>query len=332
MRTASRLLAGGLCAALASAGLACGSDDSGSGGGGEEKVSVAYVSPFVANAYQISYECGMVEAAKDDGSIDLSTSGSPEFSPDAQIPVIQAAAAKQPDVLITSATDADALAGPLREVKESGSEVIVYDTLLNDDSIPAFQIGSDNYGGGVQIAETLGEALDGKGKVLPIDLAPGVKSTNDRASGFIDTIKEKYPDIELLDTQFDELNPQKSASIVQATLSANPDLAAIVPMYNDGAIAALSALKSGSADDVAVYTFDADPRIVDALRDGQIEAVASQQPYLQAKETLEMMRQTLDDEEVDKETLTPMELVTADNVDDKKIQESAFYVDERCSA
>src|SRR4029078_8945333 len=78
-----------------------------------------------------------------------------------------------------------------------------------------------------------------------------------------------------------------NASIVNASLSANPNLTAIVPMYNDAANAALAALRArNKVGTVKMFTFDGDPKIITAVRNGDIEAVVSQQPGPQADKTL----------------------------------------------
>jgi ribose transport system substrate-binding protein len=307
---------------------ACGSDNGGStakSGGGAAAAKYAFVSPNTGNAFHISYQCGLVRAAKAAG-VSLDVQGSNKFAADAQIPIVQAEAAKKPDALITAATDTRALRAPLNQIKQAGTKVILYDTGLDDTSVAESFIASDNVGGGRLVADALAKSLGGKGLVLPIDLAPGVASTNARAKGFIEQIK-KYPGIKVLPTQFDNITPTKDAQIVSATLSTHPDLAAIVPTYNDAAIASLAALKGNDrGKNVKMFTFDADPRIVDAIKAGRIEAAATQQPYLQAQETLDQAMAAVAGKPVKKSELIPMITVTKDNVGDKSLADKGFYV------
>jgi ribose transport system substrate-binding protein len=154
-----------------------------------------------------------------------------------------------------------------------------------------------------------------------------VESTNARAKGFLEQIK-KYRGIDVLPTQYDNITPTKDAQIVSATLGAHPDLDAIVPTYNDAAIASLAALKGNDrGGKIRMFTFDADPRIVDAIKDGRIEAAATQQPFLEAKDTLDQAMAAVAGKPVKKTELIPMIMVNKGNVDDPSIAKKGFYVE-----
>jgi ribose transport system substrate-binding protein len=325
----SRLLGAGLLVAAVAAAAGCGSDDSSGGGassgGGDKAASAkyAYVSPNTGNAFHISFQCGLVRAAKVAG-VSLDVQGSNKFAADAEIPIVQAAGAKNPDALITAAADSRALRAPLAALKANGTKIVLYDTGLDDTSVAESFVASDNEGGGRLVASVVGKALGGKGTVLPIDLAPGVASTNARAKGFLDGMKQ-FSGIKVLDTQYDNITPTKDAQIVSATLSRTPDLTAIVPMYNDAAIASLPALGSAHKD-VKIFTFDADPRIVDAIKSGRIQAAATQQAYLEAKETLAQAMAAVGGKPVKKQELIPMIMVDKGNVNDRSIADKGYYV------
>ena len=58
--------------------------------------SLAFVNPASANSYQIAYQCGIVEYAKSEGFNLTSVADNSTFTVEAQIPLLQAAAAKSP--------------------------------------------------------------------------------------------------------------------------------------------------------------------------------------------------------------------------------------------
>lgn len=307
-----------------------GGGDGGGGGGDNSDITIAYSSPNTGNNYHISFQCGVVDAAKELG-VTLSVSGANDFSPSTQIPILNAAAAEQPDALITAPTDVTALIGPLQTIKAAGTQIIIYDTGLDDDTVAAATITADNEGGGVLAAQQLVELMGEEGKVLIIDIAAGVASTNARTDGVISELS-KYPGIEVLDVQYDNLDPTRDAQIVDATLAAHPDLTAIVPVYNQAATGAITALKAnGRLADIPVITFDADPGIVQALRDGEVAAVVNQTPFEQARVAVENAIKAVRGEAID-ETLVrmPMPVITQANVDDPEIVKD-FYVDQLCN-
>jgi len=61
-----------------------------------------------------------------------------------------------------------------------------------------FFIGQDLYQGGVAAAEALAKEIGGKGKVAIVTGFYSVYGHEQRRLGFVDTIKEKYPDIKII--------------------------------------------------------------------------------------------------------------------------------------
>ncbi len=307
-----------------------GGESTGDAGGSDEQITIAYSSPNTGNNYHISFQCGVVKAAEEAG-VALDITGANSFSASVQIPIINAIAATAPDALITAPTDTTALIGPLSQVKAAGTQIIIYDTGLDDDTIAAATVTADNEGGGVLAAQELVKLMGENGKVLLIDIAAGVASTNARAAGVISELS-KYPGITILDTQYDGADPTKDADIVNATLAAHPDLTAIVPVYNQAATGAVTALKAnGKLADIPVITFDADPGIVQAVRDGDIAVVVNQTPFEQARIAVDDAIKAVKGEPI-AETLvrTPMPVLTKANIDDPAMQ-AEFYVDKLCT-
>ncbi|MDQ1629064.1 MAG: ribose transport system substrate-binding protein [Actinomycetota bacterium] len=293
-------------------------------------VNITYNSPNTGNNYHISFQCGVVKAAKELGA-NLKITGSSTFSPSEQIPVINAIAATKPDALITAPTDVTALLQPLEQLKAAGTKIIIYDTGLKDESVAEATVTADNEGGGTTAAKELVKIMGEKGKVLIIDIAAGVASTNARAKGVIDELA-KYPGIKVLDTEYDNADPTKDAAIVDATLAAHPDLTAIVPVYNQAATGAVTALKAnGKIADIPVVTFDADPGIIASIRSGDIALVVNQTPFEQARVAVEDAIKAIKGEPIaEKVVRLPMPVVTKANVDDPELAKE-FYVDKLCS-
>ena len=298
--------------------------------GSAADITIAYSSPNTGNNYHISFQCGIVKAAKD-LNVKLLVSGAAQFSPATQIPVINAVGANHPDALITAPTDINALIQPLQQIKDAGAKIIIYDTGLKDDSIASATVTADNEGGGVVAAQQLVKLMGTTGKVLIVDIAAEVASTNARAAGVIKELS-KYPGIKILPTQYDNEDPVKDAQITDATLAANPDLTAIVPVYNEAATGVVTALKAnGRVGKIPVITFDADPGIVQAVKDGSIAAVVNQTPFAQARTAVEDAIKAVKGEKIDPTLVRmPMPVVTKDNIDDPKITKE-FYVDKLCN-
>ena len=72
-------------------------------------------------------------------------------------------------------------------------------------------------------ADALAELIGEEGKVMVINVNPGISSTDARQAGFEEQIAT-YPDIEYIGTEFSNNEPARAAEIVTAALAANPDL------------------------------------------------------------------------------------------------------------
>ena len=153
----------------------------------------------------------------------VNVQGPDAFDATLQNPIIDAVVASGPDAILVAPNDVEASAGPLERAQEAGIEVILVDTTVNDESIGASRIASDNFQGGVTAADALAEMIGEEGTVMVISVNPGISSTDARQAGFEEQIAT-YPDIEYIGTEFSNNEPARAAEIVTATLAANPDL------------------------------------------------------------------------------------------------------------
>src|SRR4029078_6205701 len=86
---------------------------------------------------------------------------------------------------------------PVEEAKTAGVPTVIIDSALESPSIVSF-VATDNRKGGVLGADRLGELLGGKGKVILLRYAEGSASTEEREAGFLQEMKAKYPNIEII--------------------------------------------------------------------------------------------------------------------------------------
>ncbi len=139
-------------------------------------------------------------------------------------------------------------------------------------------------------------------------------------------MKAKYPNIKVLDVQFDEESPTKDAEIVNATIAAHPELTAIMPAYNEATVGAVTALKAnGKAGQYKIVTFDADPTEVQYLQNGDVQAVINQTPYAQAAKAFELAILALQGQPIPQRlNRLPMPVVTKANLSDPAISRELY--------
>jgi ribose transport system substrate-binding protein len=262
--------------------VACGGDDDngggggGSAGGGGKNYKMTLIAGVKGDEFYITMNCGAQEKAKELG-VSLDFQGPDEFDAAQQTPIVDAVAAKSPDAILIAPTDTKALFAPITQAAQN-SKIVLVDTTLDDPSMAVSQIASDNTAGGKTAGETLLKLIGGKGKVMVINVKPGISTTDQRGQGFEEAVKGK-PGVTYLGQEYSQDDPAKAAAIVTATLSKNPDLKGIFATNLFSAEGAASGLRqAGKLGDVKIVGFDAGPKQVQDLKDGLVQALIAQKP------------------------------------------------------
>ena len=116
---------------------------------------------------------------------------------DEQIKVVENFITSGVDGMVLAPLDNKALVRPVETASNAKIPVVIIDSGLESDKYASF-VSTDNYVGGKMGGDYLGKLLNGKGNVLMLRYAVGSASTTNREQGFLDAIKEKYPDIKVL--------------------------------------------------------------------------------------------------------------------------------------
>src|SRR3954451_6950601 len=268
-----------LAAGLALVVAACGSDDSGGGGsssGGKKTYKMTLIAGVKGDEFYITMNCGAQAEAKKLG-VTVDFQGPDEFDASQQTPIVDAVTAKSPDAILIAPTDTKALFAPITQAAQN-SKIVLVDTTLDDPSMAVSQIASDNVAGGKTAGDTLLKLIGGKGKVMIINVKPGISTTDQRGKGFEDAVKGKSG-VEYLGQEYSNNDPAKAAAIVTATLAKNPDLKGIFATNLFSAEGAASGLRqAGKQNQVKIVGFDAGPKQVEDLKAGTVQALIAQRP------------------------------------------------------
>jgi ribose transport system substrate-binding protein len=284
-------------------------------------VNVTFVQGVIGDEFYISMECGVQDAAAEIGGITVDVQGPDAFDATLQNPIIDSVVASGPDAILIAPNDVEASAEPLQRAQDAGIQVILVDTVVNDESIGASRIASDNFGGGVAAADALAELIGEEGEVLVVNVNPGISTTDLRQQGFEEQIAT-YPDIEYIGTEFSNNDPARAAEIVTATLAAHPDLAGVFATNLFSAQGTATGLvQAGVQGDVPVVGFDAGPAQVEQLEAGDVQALVMQKPYDIGYQGVQQAVLAVLGEEVTPEIQTDFVVATADNMDDPEINQ-----------
>jgi ribose transport system substrate-binding protein len=273
--------------------------------------------------FYISMECGAQEAA-DALGMSLDVQGPDRFDATLQNPMLDAVAAAAPDALLVAPNDRTASAGPLANIQESGTTVVLVDTIVDDPSIGVSRIATDNHLGGVKAAEALELlGLEAGAKVLAISTDPGVSSVDARIEGFNEKAAE-LGYVLVSETQYSHNEASTAAQIVSAQLQADPDLAGVFAANLFTAQGVATGVRQAGAEGVQVVGFDAGPDQVLQLQAGDVQALVAQQPFTIGRMGVEQAAAALTGGEVTADIQTESTVVTMDNIDDPEVAQFLY--------
>ncbi|MGI9503707.1 MAG: ABC transporter substrate-binding protein [Geminicoccaceae bacterium] len=298
----------------------------------QDKLTIALIPGLTTDAFYITMRKGAEHAAEALG-VELVFQGGPEFNPTVQVPVLNAVIARQPDAILIAPTDKQQLIAPLKQAVDAGIKVVTVDTFIDDGQyqdgrgegdFPLSYIASDNVLGGVMAGHALAAAVGETGKVYVSNVKPGISTTDQREEGFVQAMAD-YPDIEVLETQFNDDDANKAASQLQAVLARNPDLVGVFGANLFSAIGAADGVKSvGKTGEIKVVAFDAPSRIVDDIKSGLIDMAIAQHPAEIGYYGVMTAYAALTDQSIPISIGTGFTVMDASNIDDPAIQKFVY--------
>jgi ribose transport system substrate-binding protein len=195
-----------------------------------------------------------------------------------------------------------------------------YQTGSGDGDFPLSYIASDNIEGGRMAARFMADAIGGSGQVYVSNVRPGISTTDQREEGFIAELSENFPDIEVLDTQYNENDASLAASQFQAVLARSPEVSGVFGANLFSALGAANGVEAaGATDDVTVIAFDAPQSIVDNIGSGLVDAAIAQHPAEIGYFGVVAAYAALTGQSIPTSIGTGFTVINADNVNDENI-------------
>lgn len=194
-------------------------------------------------------------------------------------------------------------------------------------------IQSNNTNGGALAADYVIEQLGdeaGPHKVGVIELHAGSVVGEERVAEFVSTL-EAEDNFEIVSSLDGNDTVDGGFAAAQDMLSANPDLRVIYAANDDSAIGAQRAMETAGksvADGFILIGFDGADGALDLIEEGLMSATVAQDPYgqgIKAVETvLDLLEGTVEYDDAEAKTiLFPVEIVTADTLDDFRSSRAA---------
>jgi len=291
--------------------------------------TITLIPGLTTDAFYITMNRGAQAAAEALG-ITVNFQGAEEFNPTLQVPVLDSVIARRPDAILIAPTDSTQLIAPLQRAVDAGIPVVTVDTFIGDGQygdgqgdgdFPLSYVASDNLEGGRIAARAMAEAIGGEGAVYVSNVRPGISTTDQREEGFKQELAENYPNIQVLETQYNENDASTAASQFQAVLARTPDLRGVFGANLFSALGAANGVQAaGRAEDVTVIAFDAPPSIVDNIASGLVDMAIAQHPAEIGYFGVVTAYAHLTGQSVPRLIGTGFTIITAENVDDPEVQ------------
>ncbi len=238
-----------------------------------------------------------------------------------QIQIVETLTNAGVDALVLTPLDDRALVRPVVEARKAGIPTVIFNSALQGSNHVAF-IATDNFRGGILAAERVGALLEGKGKLILIRLKEGVEGTTKREEGFLQTIRSKFPEIQILsDNQYAGVSTEQAYQTSENLLARFNDVEAIFTPNESSTFGCLRALQDhGLAGKIVHVGFDSSSKLIEALAKKEIFGLVLQDPfrmgYLSVRAAVAYLRREPFETSVD----TGVFLATPENMNDPNIR------------
>lgn len=218
---------------------------------------------------------GMQDAAEYLG-VEAIYTGTPEYDITAEVRVLEETLAQQPDGVVLTVIQADALQPTIDAAIDNGTALVTFDADSPLSKRYSF-LGTGNYYAGVVAARYIGP-LVGAGKAAVITV-PSQNNLALRTQGFIDTLMAEFPDVVSGDSFIvdNQNTAEGAASGLAALLQAEPDITGVFSTNASAAVGSSQALReAGVIESVHHIGFDFDEGTLDLIDSGQLGATLAQ--------------------------------------------------------
>ncbi len=264
--------------AMAMVVAACGGSSTGSSGAGGAKPYIAIVSKGSQHQFWQAVQKGATDEAAAKGATITYEGPASESEVDKQLTMLQTALDKKPAAICFAALDSKAAGPLLQKAKDAKIPVVGFDSGVDSD-IPVTTVSTDNIAAAGEAADQMAKLIGDAGKVAVIVHDQTSQTGTTRRDGFVNRMKEKHPNIQVVAIEYGAGDPVKSADLAKAIMTANPDLKGFFGANEGSAKGVLNALKeTGKESKVVAIGYDSGQQQIDAIKSGVMAGAITQNP------------------------------------------------------
>ncbi|MFS0861134.1 ABC transporter substrate-binding protein [Fredinandcohnia sp. 179-A 10B2 NHS] len=204
---------------------------------------------------------------------------------------------------------------PIQRALDAGIEVVNFDIVIDAEGV--YRVAGDNEDMGVQGAKYIVDKIGTEGNVVVLEVPTSGSVSELRTKGFVDTMKEIAPDMNLLTyaTQFTREDGLKDFADI---LTSNAKIDAVYSLDDETSIGVLQAIRESGRTDIKVVTggggmqeyFKMMPENEDLWIQSALYSPAM------VKDAVDVALKVLKGEDVEMETIIPTTVVDRDNYEE----------------
>lgn len=196
---------------------------------------------------------------------------------DAQINTLDTVLADNPTVLCLAAIDMQSCNAQVETAAENGIPVMVIDSGVYNELVQT-ACTTDNYAAGVEAAKRLCAAIGEKGQVAVMAHRESSQSSMDRVAGFTEEIEANHPEVELVQTDYEDKDHQV-AEICKEVCASYPDLKGYFATNENTSEQIAEVLSNMEDTEIKFVGFDCGDAQIKAVKNGIEEGFICQNPY-----------------------------------------------------
>ncbi|RGY98576.1 sugar ABC transporter substrate-binding protein [Clostridium sp. AM58-1XD] len=178
------------------------------------------------------------------------------------------------DVIILTPIDYEGSCAAVQKIVDAGIPCILVESTANME-IADMTIMADNHEAGYLAMNALGEAMGGKGKMVVFHNSTNPVASQ-RAAGRDDCLKEKYPDIEIVNVEDGAHTVDKCFEVMSNFLIADPDITGAWCFQDPNAQGVASAVKTaGLTGQVNIVGVDGSDEVCELIKSGEAVGTAA---------------------------------------------------------
>ncbi len=208
----------------------------------------------------------------------------------------------------------------IRESTKKGIKVVIVDSpLAEQNSLP--YVGTNNKEAGALAAAQAAKDFPLVKKILLLRYSPQHGSTSEREKGFLENIRKQLPNTEIIDSKYAGITVQEAESSMHTILAQIPDIDLIFTPNESSTEGAIRALKAKNlAGKIKHYGFDFNHQINEAIKNGSLNGVVIQDPYLMGKKAMHTLFELLENKHIPANLETPALVITHKNLNMPEIK------------